>query len=551
MKIPIILLFGFVAQWAQAAPSAFGSQKCGKQVIKNNTNSDVLNDTEICGEFYVLPPLSGTTEIKSFVPNANLGMCGSMKNIFSEIDRVAAISSRVTDRIDELIEETDQILEEKEAAEKEFIETSDSEVFKKIAELSRQITSLNSAITLITDDLGGCTSNCRELRSEYKQLSRQRQEKQKLLARLEAKNYHLILRRDELKAEINALEKRSDDLFKKIDDLGKVISSINDRLKDNYKYYAQLEGGTALLSYNSGWEQNLSTLRQQNPGKVFHPSKTKNARLFVGITGGSDRETYLNSLPMVLDYTIAGRAYTPYGQGNESVMPSLSSKIAGSIRFSMAGGCPYYYKNYISAPNLEVNTDLSTLPKYGISASYEYPSSFALEVEASYNLYKMYERIEKSSSKGGFFSRKTYHSLVENRVDKDTFKIDWKVEDPGLDLTFEKRRDIERALKEDLVQRVLRMSAQPAKPDTINVRQHAIMPATNGVQTFAIGLRKMCWGSSFWCKGGYYVLRGIGSTFGRTSASSYYRNTHNSTATEIWSSQINTWKSGIIGFPPE
>src|SRR5690606_40028981 len=84
----------------------------------------------------------------------------------------------------------------------------------------------------------------------------------------------------------------------------------------------------------------------------------------------------------VLGYELAG----VYSEGKLSY-PSYPANLSGNIRLSLLGTCPIIYPELFKL-NLPPDTDQM---KYGMVISYEFPSSFEVDVTAEYNMYKMYQ----------------------------------------------------------------------------------------------------------------------------------------------------------------
>lgn len=552
MKKPLLVALVLGSSLSHAIPTAFGNPKCGdKPKIVNNTNSDVMVDSEDCNQFYVKPPMSGVTKFTSFNPGANLNFCQSMQSLTDNIKTLTETRHLISKQLASNFKKIEKLEDTVAKLNKDYIKIVDTQDFKDIKLLEREIEDLDLKIDELITKYATCENNCHLINSEIREFKYRRNLKKKDLFNLKKANYYLVKESERLEAEIAANNQQIDDILELINSKNKIIADLEKIVEDKYKFYGALEGGFANINYDTGWEQNVESLRAENPGMEFRPIMTKNARLHVGLVNGSDEQNYLNSLPMILGYSIGGMAFLPFGdQSQVGELTSLPSKIGGSIRMSLVGACPIYYKDYLKTDDLVVNEDIKTSPSFAISATYDYPSAFKFKVAAKYNLYKFYERIEKTSSRGGFFSRKKYHSLIENRVDKDTFTIDWKVEDPDFNLDQETRMNITKALKEDLIQRVANMAMSPVAPSMLSLNAPT-MPAQAGVTIFANGLKDLCWGASYWCNGGVYVLRGLGAIFGRTSANSYYRSTWDRTAEEVWSSEMATWKSGATAFPVE
>jgi hypothetical protein len=250
---------------------------------------------------------------------------------------------------------------------------------------------------------------------------------------------------------------------------------------------------------------------------------------------------------MILDYNINGMRYLPWAERNTE-MTALPSVMTGSIRLSTIGACPIHMKDFFAGTGFEVSRDNTGSPSFAINATYEYPVSYKYKVTASYNLYKFYEQIKRQGSKGGFFSSRSYSEVIENKEDKDMFKIDWQIEDPASSITQEQRDQISRDLKADLMNRVLVQIAQPGI-DVAKSSQFisAGTPPQPGAVVFARGLRSTC-GFNIYCQGASWILSGLAAIFGSSETEEKFRQTWNRTASEQWSSDVAKLRAAAIGF---
>ncbi|MCB0394492.1 MAG: hypothetical protein KDD25_08025, partial [Bdellovibrionales bacterium] len=85
---------------------------------------------------------------------------------------------------------------------------------------------------------------------------------------------------------------------------------------------------------------------------------------------------------------------------------------------------------YCGATNFDSN-DPSKAMNPGFTLHYQVPLLVEAKANGYYNKYKLYERIESSSSKGGFFSRKRIHEVYEKTKQTDSFNINVEVTDPN------------------------------------------------------------------------------------------------------------------------
>lgn len=542
---------------AHAVPSAYNSQ-CGALEIDNTTTSTIIRDNKDCRQAYVLPPASGKAQLTGFSPNANLGFCAEMKDLQATSRRVVERIEQTSKRIDEMEPAVAAASRKLELAKKELLDVTKTSEMQLIGSVEDEVATIEAQIERTLESLNTCESACAELQREYRELRVARREAKNELRGLREQHAATVKRAEKARRNLESAQFAYDEVFAPVDRLVEQQSALRTQLLEWYAHFAKMEGGTAHVDYNTGWEANIDELSAKYSNKYnFKAIDTKDARIFANFVGSNDKESYLSSMPAILDYSLAGLKYQPYGdeekaEGSEyESLSALPARIQGSIRLSLVGGCPLYYKDFLDSDTLTPDENLEQKYAFALSASYKYPAAFALRMKASYNLYKFYERIAKSSSKGGLFSRKHYQSVVEKKVDKDTFHIDWEVEDPDSIYTAEKREEIATALKAELIGRVLGTMAQPVFSSQPVMNVSTAMPAETGAIVLARGLEKTCGYASVWCTGGAWLLRGLDAIFGSSKSESYYRATHDRTATEEWNVSSTTWRTGSTGFSGE
>ncbi len=326
----------------------------------------------------------------------------------------------------------------------------------------------------------------------------------------------------------------------RLEALQEALTKKNDSLMMLYSQLGKLEGGFAEASYLSGWDNNITVLREKNPGYVFSKIPTQRARLYIGFPGGSSPDAYLSSLPAVLSYAMNGRSYDPYGNSSEAEMPALPSDMSASYRLSLIGACPIVFPETFGLPK-----DHNGIPNLNVVASYEYPMMFHSSARFSYNLYAFYQQIKKTGERGYLFWKKSYTEVVEKKIGRDSFVAKWEETDPDNTISFDRKMEIEKEIKADLMARVLRMIAVPrfdgAPPNLPAV------PVSAAV-VLADGLQGNCFMQSYACAGASWALRGINAMFGNASSESSFKSETDMTSTEEWDMSTARWKPAVSTF---
>lgn len=549
MKVTIFLGLGLWAFNALAVPSAFTS-KCGAIDVENTTSSTLLRDHDDCGVIWVLPPSAGTIKLSGLEPSANLGMCQELKDIQASSRYVVGEVKKLSKKISELEPEYQAAEAVLELAMHDLAEVKRLAEYQDIRAKEDEIAEIEDRIEALIGQLESCQNNCDALETEFKEKRKERRLAKKELRQLKREYREIVRRAEKAEAKVEAARFGLENVGAEITKMLGKQTELRNTLQSWLFHFSKLEGGKAFVDYNSGWSDNVRELERRYSGRyTFKEVDTKDARIFVNLIGSGDQETYLSSMPSVLDYSINGHKYVPWGEERPVEQSALPSHIGGSLRLSMIGGCPAYYKNFLEQDTHMIpNDSVESRYDYAISASYKYPAAFKLKMTASYNLFKFYERISQSTTRGGFFSRKTYNTVMENKIDRDSFSIDWDVEDPDSEFDLAKRQEVEKSLKHELMGRVLNTMARPITTNPVNVTVNQITPPASGAIILAQGLNQTCGYWSLWCSGTSWVLKTLDAVFGSSTAVATFQSTHDRTATETWNVSEAKWRTGTTGF---
>lgn len=533
---------------AMAAPSAYNS-KCGAITIDNFTDATLLRDTEDCKLIWVLPPSSGTTQLTGYTPSGALGFCGEVKDGQKASRELMNSIAKTNEGLKDLEPEYKKAKERMLKAKADHAALLKTDELKQLDAMETDLADVKDRIDEVLNKISNCSTNCDELESEYRSLKDSRKRLTDDIRTLRKQNLATAKKFDKSKAMVDSATEAYNLVGDEIAQVARRQGEFRELLHGMLLALSRYEGGYAHLDYNTRWDDAVDQLTAKY-GDQYQFSKipTKDARIFANIVGANDKELYLSSMPAILDYSINGLEFLPWGEERTVEMSSLPSHLTGSIRMSLMGGCPLRYKNFLEQDGLIPNESTPDNYNFAISATYSYPASYKMSMTASYNLYKMYEKIVQSSSRGGFFSSRSHTSVVENKVDRDTFNIDWTVEDPDSKYSETERQKIASELKQELIGRVLGAMAQPIFQGVPPKDASVAPPGEHGAIVLAKGLENTCGAASVWCTGGAWLLRGLDAVFGSNKASSYYKATHDRTATETWSANTTRWNSAGMVF---
>lgn len=555
MKVKTLLGVSMLMAWSAAtyaAPAGFVAEKCkGEPLdIDNQTNSTLIRDHSDCNKVWVMPPNLGFAEVSSLGASGNVGFCSSMKELQTATIRYSARFNELSQENAELSRDTRRAAEQLRRAriaagearmDRRFQAYQDaqelfSENEERIVELIELREECTQSCDSIDNEIDSLESHRRQLRSELSRARRERNQAQRILSRaegrVEAAQDTLNDARD---AEIRTAE---------------MIQRIQTLIFNMYGTYGKLDGGRVSVNYQSKWDENVAELERLYDKYNFQKIPTRGTRINASIVGSSSESNYLSTLPAVLDYSIAGFPYLPFGVQDTNELAALPTGLQGTLRLSVIGACPVFYENYLedtTAPLVE-RTDFSDLGfGFGISADYEYPAIFNFKLEASYNLWKLYEKHMTSGSSGGFFSKKSWTNISEKSLQEETFKIKW-FDEAGL-YSEEQKSEMRKFIKGELMNRVLTMMATPVPATNISVTVH--QPPETGAIVAARGLEQACGWYSYQCRAAGWVLRGLNAVFGSSQSSANFRQEHNMTAKEVWDETKTIWRPATTSYVEE
>ncbi|MBT3980311.1 MAG: hypothetical protein HOE90_03110 [Bacteriovoracaceae bacterium] len=555
MKKLLILCLAIGAGEAFAIPSGFTSD-CGALTgINNQTNSTLVRDHKSCQKVWVLPPTSGRANLSHFTAGGNLGFCKTMKSLQSSTYRIVERMKRYTVEIDAMTPGLNharkKLMKERKKAAK--YEAEHKEALSQMRSLTSHLEGLEMQIEKNTELSMNCGSDaelCERLHEEYRSLKLERRSTYVELREFRSEHHDIVRSFEKAQRKVELAQQNLNTVLEVIQLKETEQLKLLTLVQGAYQTYANMEGGFAHIDYDSGWEQNVKWLENRYPQYQFEMIRTKGARIHAQLTGATNKAAFLSSLSSILDYTIQGLNYLPYGDApSENVHASLPSHLVGAIRLSLVGACPLYYKDFLDEGDiLTANPNVSTNVVFGITASYQYPVNYRFNMTASYNLYKFYQRMVTSKSKSRFFSRKNWTEISETNLKKDSFFINWEVEDPDSTFSSKQRMSMQKEIKQDLMSRVLTMAAEPVSVPAAADVEPLPIPVTNGAMIFAHGVSQTCGSMSIWCKGISWALKGVAGSFGSASSATNYMSKQDYTAEEKWGVNQSTWIGGTTTF---
>jgi hypothetical protein len=333
---------------------------------------------------------------------------------------------------------------------------------------------------------------------------------------------------------IDTVEQKIDDLMEKgAGYQDKYIKSM-DSLRSLKEYYARTEGATGKFLMESKFANLVAAYQQANPHIHMERMPLEQSYLMINEKAPAQGDPVNIPMSAVLSISSPQADYLPLLQNirapksGETPAPApaspggiFSDGLTGNIVLSAIGACPLMDRS-----GLPESIRIEDMENF-VSANivYQYHVQAQRKHHITYNLAQLAKRIESSSQKGGFFSRKSVHSLTEETESKKWITFETFENDP----TFTYSEDYKKEIKQQFLDAVLKEVAYVSF-DNPGAYPSLIEPTgSNGAQAAADGLSKC---PHLYCQVGMYAMKFLDATFGGTSAVSNYIKTRN-----VWSEE--------------
>ncbi len=518
-----------------AVPTLYPRRADDLNGVSNPTSSTLMSDTVDANLVWVLPPKAGTAKaVPQKFYSANMGFC-------SEMSMLQGYSKSLTERIQQKsleMSEKDAVLtqarllytERRNATGKLYSSNADLQTIQKLTDRLSDIELRTDALLEKSLVCGENANACKQINDEIHSLKLERQQIRTELTQLRAKTrveYSAYMRAKTLE---ESAKGDCDDLMAERDKMAVSLSTARMTLQSLYAQFAKFEGGFASIVYDSGWDSAVQKLREANPGRRFEQIATKDATINATFVGAATGDSYLSSLPAILDYTFNGIAHSPGVISKEpDKLAAFPSKMSATLRLSLVGACPLAHPE-----QFDIKKDEQGMPLFGISADFLYPSTFKTKVTFKYNMYKIYDTLKSSGTEGGLFSTSSWSNVTENRMGDDSLDVKWEEEDPENKISAQEKKAIEQEIKNELLSRALAQFATPVVDAKPALAQAPEVP-TAGALVAAQGISQSCGWYSLYCAAGAWTLRTLASVFGSSETEEHYRSSLNVSASETWS----------------
>lgn len=484
---------------AQALPTLYPDYF--NPALHNKTNSAVVADSLSRTRFYVLPPSQSKAVVDGLhTVTANVGFC-------EEISKLQKYNSDTLDLLNAMKTKdltTKNLLDQQNAK----LAQANEELSKYIATAHLQeLSSLDIKVSQLEKRLDELYSKYKYCSQECEVLSKDIEDSQILRTELTARRFELSSADVLASTEYERKKVYVAGIKNNVEDLQKNWKQIKSDLMDLYVDFNKMfdahagrEGGRVAISFNSGWTENLNQLALQNPGLNFEKISTKNA----SIKASAYSRNNLVPGGAVLAFDVGGMSAN--GQLNLEAYPE---SFSGNAVLNLLGVCPLLHPDWF---DLKTPNSIEKMT-YGLTVGFEYPVAMKYDVTAHYNMNRMYESIKSQGASGGFFSSSSWSDDSEQEFFKDSFSVDWKIQDDKQVISNEQKL----AINSDLRKQILtRMAGQLVMNNQAAQMAFAFDLPKSGAMVLSNSLEKSC-PLNVYCRGASIVFNVLQAIFGSSS----------------------------------
>lgn len=529
--IGIGLTLGFIPT-LQALPTLYPTKLNQLSAVENPTNSNLIADSIDQNMFHVMPPNTARSKVNGLqLVTTHVKFCSEMSDLQQYSSEMAATIASLGSKEEQERNKIEKLYDQLLVLEDQLAQYAQLSVVSELRDLDDLITDLDLRIEELIEKMETCQQDCSALNTEYDDTRQRRKEfhrDRRELARNHRDEARLY---EQAQQRILAMTKRIERQTQSWEALKTSLSNMRKNFVELYKDLGELPGASAKISFTSQWDQNVQNLREANPGLKFQKIETRDALLSSNIIN-------LKNIPShhaILGYDIGG-IVNEFGQVEMNSYPQV---IQGNIQLSLIGACPLLYPESFEIADLPGVEDL----EFGLVVQYEYPTLFATKARIDYNMYKMYQKIQEYSSRGGGFfrSRRVSHSVTERNEFRDSFNVTWT---DHLGMDDQKKAELEQEMRTRIFERLAKIGL----PSLINAGDLQLpkVPAS-GALVLSEGIKKACPSKNI-CIGASLAVDFLEAMFGRSSSTASYTNIQDIKLSETWSNTQIHWRPWISSY---
>lgn len=542
-----LILAGIACSQSLLAAPAL-NPKCKVPNLSNPKNASGVLFDETCSTAYVLPPTQGKAEIKGLTRTTNLNFCPAVKQAGKVASKTLESADIAAGKIKEMISnfqplDNDLIQIRDELAILKAKKDAASETKNRVDNILKELKSDYKELALKVDECffdlakGRTTAAvCNSLKSSQDDLDQKieylRNGEHRSAVRTALQTQQDFDGKANLLAERDALYiNATKPLFELLDK----IFELNSKINELYREYSAMDGSTGQLSYSVEWDQILEQYKQMNTNKSLTWQKLpiKKANFWAYVKQGQTDSTGIPALRWSRipgDNPIETSGIKSLDQKpSSSDQDQLASVVFGNsisaqIGLTLAGACPYF----TDMNTVDRNVNAQELTAHMVAnAGYTYELQARRSYHAEYSLSQMISRLEKRVKKGGFFSSRTAHEVVEDNSSSDWFRISFNADSGEFNYTPSEQQLLTKDVKANIMDRALKNFAML----NTGLSTPPSVPGMNptGASVFASNLRG-CF--NWYCQAGSLVFGTLDSIFGRSEAVSNFKKTNSSWVSE-------------------
>lgn len=526
------------AGMANAAPSLFPLQNNQLHHVVNEIGAVVLGDSSDPNTLWVIPPTTGVAQLSNYSFSGNIGFCDSLLEIQDSDEYYNRLRKLPEHLVIEAYERLLAIEEEIEGVKAQLDGCYDE---SDIQELEDLIASLEGNLIRLSQRRSTCHDvECDNLDESIAETQAELDFAKGKKSEVQEEFYERYSACRSLARQLARLERKADDILSAIERYQRAIDKLLATIRAGYERYAEIQGGQAILEFNSTWEESVNQIRDANPLFNVQPIPTSNVELQFTSALETDQPQSGASYGPVLGSSIAGIS----GEEGSGYLPALPDSLSGNVQLSLTGACPLANPQDYGLEREDVLAQA-----VGLSATYEYPTVFHTEVSVTYNLFRLYESYRQYSaidSGKGLFSRLIPVTGLDDLTEQSEISFTFNDEQG---LTRSERLEIQREVVDGLLQEVLALVADPVLDSNDSIFNGGFGTALPS--SHRPGARSRSCQVSLFCRGVGWQIREAAGTPAFADFESTLKATLDRSETRTYSRSDLHYRPGFVGFKPQ
>lgn len=505
-----------VSQLSEAKPYRYSD--CDSRVnIKHPAGANDLFFNKQCTVAYVLPPKLGNIVVgEIFDLQIDRNICSAIDYINSATASDRQTISHYAEAMTEIAKRFKEAQQQKTLYTQELrqIETDMVALDEAIIQADEQIATINGVLSGLQQQRATCPSvvQCRRIDREIQTKNGELQAAQSARRVAAGRQTALDRRSTRIDTRLQSTIDLEASLQIQISELRSTLEDLEGAVVDAYKERRVMAGAQIHYQYSDGQSELLAQYRALNRGQIaesfFQPMQVTHSMLNLTTEVGSDFGTASQRISMPAT-TANG---TDFRNGQFAAAPSSGSF---NVEINQVAACG------LMTDNGEIDLQRVLDTRYlSLQNLYEYEVAGEIGYSSRFNVAELYERIQTSGSRGGFFSRRRYTSVTENSEFDSSFDIRF-FSDSGSGYTDELKQQIIQDEKEFAVDQLFKeFLALSSSGGQLPVPQLDGSP--NGAQAASAALSKC---PNLYCQVGAALLGVADAIWGSSKATSHFRRT--------------------------